>query len=195
MKAQKNRKVTRIIALILILLCVSTRTYSQKFTQTIRGKVTDMATNLPIPYVSISLVDTNQGTTTDSLGNFTLKKVAIVRYGLKASMVSYEPYLIDEVQVSSAKELSLNISLKENVNALSEVEIRPRINKEVPLNNTATLSAKMLSLEEAKRYAGGFDYPARLVSSFAGVSSNVSNNAIVIRGNSPQSLQWKMEGV
>jgi hypothetical protein len=137
----------------------------------------------------------NQGTTTDSLGNFTLKNVAIGRYSLKASMLSYEPYVIEEVLVSSAKEISLNISLKENVNALSEVEIRPRINKEVPINNTATLSAKMLSVEEAKRYAGGFDDPARLVSSFAGVSSNVSNNAIVIRGNSPQSLQWKMEGV
>ena len=35
----------------------------------------------------------------------------------------------------------------------------------------------------------------RLVSAFAGVSSNFGNNAIVVRGNSPQSLQWKLEGV
>ena len=102
---------------------------------------------------------------------------------------------MEEVQVSTAKELFLNVYLKESVNALSEVEVKPRINKESPINNTATLSAKMLSVEEARRYAGGFDDPARLVSSFAGVSSNVSNNAIVIRGNSPQSLQWKMEGI
>ena len=185
----------RIVAFLVILSVFSTETFSQKFTQTIRGKVTDLATNAPIPYVSVLLMNTNQGTTTDSLGFFMLKNVTIGRYNIKASMVSYEPYVMEEVQISSSKELFLNISLKESFNALSEVEIRPRINKEVPLNNTATLSAKMLSVDEARRYAGGFDDPARLVSSFAGVSSNVSNNAIVIRGNSPQSLQWKMEGI
>src|SRR5690606_38744338 len=75
------------------------------------------------------------------------------------------------------------------------VVINPNLNKRQALNSTATVSARMLSVEEATRYAGGFDDPARLVSAFAGVSSNVGNNAIVVRGNSPQALQWKMEGV
>ena len=35
----------------------------------------------------------------------------------------------------------------------------------------------------------------RLASSFAGVASNIGNNGIVIRGNSPKFLQWKLEGV
>ena len=89
----------------------------------------------------------------------------------------------------------MTIQMKENTGLLSEVVVKPNVNKELPLNNLASVSAKMLSVEEATRYAGGFDDPARLVSSFAGVSSNVSNNAIAIRGNSPQSLQWKMEGI
>jgi hypothetical protein len=52
----------------------------------------------------------------------------------------------------------------------------------------------MLSVEEASRYAGGFDDPARLTTAFAGVSGGVSSNAISIRGNSPQFLQWRLEG-
>jgi hypothetical protein len=110
-------------------------------------------------------------------------------------MMGYETLILKEVQVTSGKEVILNISLIENVTSLTEIVIRPKVNKEKPLNSTATVSAKMLSVEEAKRYAGGFDDPARLVSAFAGVSSNVSNNAIVVRGNSPQALQWKLEGV
>ncbi|GAB3986422.1 carboxypeptidase-like regulatory domain-containing protein [Spirosoma daeguense] len=53
----------------------------------------------------------------------------------------------------------------------------------------------MLSVEEAKRYAGGFDDPARLASAFAGVAANSDVNGIIIRGNAPQYLQWKMEGI
>ena len=53
----------------------------------------------------------------------------------------------------------------------------------------------MLSVEEANRYAGGFDDPARLVSTFAGVSSNVGNNGISVHGNNPKYLQWKLEGI
>jgi hypothetical protein len=53
----------------------------------------------------------------------------------------------------------------------------------------------MLSVEEASRYAGGYDDPARLVSAFAGVDGSVSSNGISIRGNSPQFLQWRLEGV
>jgi hypothetical protein len=59
----------------------------------------------------------------------------------------------------------------------------------------AIVGGRMLSVEEASRYAGGFDDPARLVSAFAGVAGSMNSNGIAIRGNSPQFLQWRMEGV
>ena len=49
--------------------------------------------------------------------------------------------------------------------------------------------------EEASRFAGGMDDPARLVSAFAGVASGISNNGISIHGNSPGFLQWRLEDV
>ncbi|MBK7637454.1 MAG: hypothetical protein IPJ13_26570 [Saprospiraceae bacterium] len=87
------------------------------------------------------------------------------------------------------------IQLKENSVLLGEVVIKPHVNKEQPLNSMATVSARMLSVEEAKRYAGGFDDPARLASSFAGVASNTGENGITVRGNAPKFVQWKMEGI
>ena len=84
--------------------------------------------------------------------------------------MGYEPGIFREILVTSAKEIYLEIPLKESVNELNEVIIRARTNKEEAMNKMATTGARMLSVEEASRYAGGFDDPARLVSAFAGVA-------------------------
>ncbi len=182
---------------ISILIFLSTHLFAQQHTQTIRGTIIDVASGSPVPFASVAILNTNplQGATSDEEGRFTITNVPIGRYDVQASFIGYEPVLLKEIQVTSGKEVFLNISMKESVTSLAEVVIVAKVSKEQPLNSTATASAKMLSVEEAKRYAGGFDDPARLVSAFAGVSSNVSNNAIVVRGNSPQALQWKLEGV
>lgn len=177
------------------LLMLSVQLFAQQPTQNIRGTVIDEASNAPLAYASVAIQNTSIGTTTDSVGNFIINNVPVGRYDIVVSYMGYQSALLKEIQVSSAKEAFLNITMKENTSALNEVVIKAKVSKEQPLNSMATVSAKMLSVEEAKRYAGGFDDPARLVSAFAGVSSNVGNNAIVVRGNSPQSLQWKLEGV
>ncbi len=170
-------------------------TFAQQPTQSIKGVVVDNASNIPISYANIIIVGINKGASTDSLGIFTITEIPIGRYDIKISAIGYAPSILNEIVVISAKETYLNITLKEKYISLAEVIVKPKVNKEAPLNSTATVSAKMLSVEEAKRYAGGFDDPARLVSAFAGVSSNVNNNGSVVRGNSPKSLQWKLEGV
>ncbi|WP_075343934.1 TonB-dependent receptor [Tenacibaculum agarivorans] len=179
----------------LIFFLISIHVFPQLPTQTIRGKVSDQAIKSPLPYVNISLEGTTFGTTTDENGNFTIENIAIGRYDIKVSFIGYEPLTLKEIQVTSSKEVVLDIAMKESPTTLDTVIIHSKINKQQPLNQMATVSAKMLSIEEAKRFAGGFDDPARLVSSFAGVSSNVGNNAIVVRGNNPQALQWKLEGI
>ena len=176
-------------------LCWCSTSFGQNLTQKISGIVLDNASNNPIPFVNIIVVNSNKGTTTDTLGNFTIANIPIGRYDIKVTAIGYEPYLAKEIEVITAKETFLNIVLKETATTLQEVVVKPKVNKASALNPTASVSAKMLSVEEAKRYAGGFDDPARLVSAFAGVSSSVNNNGIVVRGNNPKSLQWKFEGV
>jgi len=179
------------------LFFLSVTAFSQQPTQVIRGNVIDEDSKMPVPFATVIILDTDpiKGTTTDIDGNFNIKNVPVGRYDLQVSFIGYEPIIIKEITVSSSKETFVNVSMKENVFALDGIVIKPKINKEKSLNSMATVSARMLSVEEAKRYAGGFDDPARLASSFAGVASGVSNNAIVIRGNAPKSLQWKLEGI
>jgi hypothetical protein len=182
-----------IVLLFLFPFCL----YGQNATQTIKGSVVDEASQEPLSFVTVAVLGTDPiiGVTTDIDGNFIIKNVPIGRYDIEVSCLGYEPYIQTEVLLTKAKEVSLDITMKESIANLGEIVVRPDLMKEKAINSMAIVGARMLSVEEASRYAGGFDDPARLAASFPGVSSSVGNNAIAIRGNSPRFLQWKVEEV
>ena len=163
--------------------------------QTIRGVVVGAKTNVPVEFVSVGVQGTSFGAVTDSLGRFRIANVPIGRYDLQASCIGYNSHIINEIPVTSSKEVYLEISLNENVYALDEVLVRPEVKKDWLVNTMAISGGRMISMEEAGRFANGFDDPARLSMAFAGVAGNVGTNAIAIRGNSPQFTQWRLEGV
>ena len=183
-------------SIILVMWLLSARLVAQP-AGNIRGIVTDGASGQALPYVTVIVTNSNPviGTTTDSEGHFRLNSLPVGRYDIQASFVGYEPAVFREILVTSGREVFLEISMSENIQELGEVVVRPKVNKEAPLNPMALAGARMLSVEEASRFAGGFDDPTRLVTAFAGVSGGVSSNAISIRGNSPLFLQWRLEGV
>lgn len=184
-------RVTAILALFISICSFA----QERPAQTLRGIVTDRASGHPIPYATIQLTDMpGLGMMCDSLGRFTLAKIPVGRHSVQASFMGYEPTTVREILVTSAKEVYLEIALKESVNELTEVVVRAH-NRNEAMNKTAVAGARMLSVEEASRYAGGFDDPARLVASFAGVAPSVSNNGISIHGNAPHLLQWRLEDV
>jgi len=178
------------------LLSINVSAQDNKPVQTIRGIVTDQASGTPVPFATVSLLDLPQmGATTDDEGKFAINNVPVGRHDLQASFMGYEPAVFREIMLTSAKEAYLEISLKENAFQLDEIVIKPRINKEEAMNAMALSGARMLSVEEASRFAGGMDDPARLVSSFAGVTSAVGSNGISVHGNAPSLLQWRLEDV
>ena len=186
-----------ICKIVVMIMLVSPALLSAQPVGNIRGLVTDGASGQALPYVSVIVVNSNPviGTMTDSAGYFCLNSLPVGRYDIQSRFVGYEPAGFKEIMVSSGKEVFLEIAMRENIKELEAVTVRPKINKEVPLNTMALAGARMLSVEEASRYAGGFDDPARLVTAFAGVSGSMQSNGIAIRGNSPQFLQWRIEGV
>ena len=166
--------------------------------QTIRGTVFDADARIPLIGANVILLNFKPltGTVTDTEGNYKLENIPVGRYDIEIRYVGYESYIAREVLLSSGKEAVLNINLREALTHLKEIKIKAYSNKDRPINSMATLSARQLSMEEANRYAGGFDDPARLVTSFAGASfASVRSNGIVIRGNAPKGLLWRMEGV
>lgn len=169
---------------------------TEQLTQTIRGVVTDKASGELLTGVNVEITNSQKGALTNEEGLFALQNVPIGRHTIYVSGIGYEAAIIKEVLVGSAKEVYLEIALTEKFTELETVVIKPTINKAGSLNKMAILGAQMFSVEDASRFAGGMDDPARLVSSYAGVATpSVSNNGISIRGNAPGLLQWRLEGV
>ena len=164
--------------------------------QTIRGQVCDVASGEPMIGVTITVENgMTLATVSDMDGNFVINNVPVGRHSVRATFIGYEPVLLKEQLVTSGKELVLTLKMRESIAELGEVVIKPRVNKQLPLNEMAQVGARMFSVEEASRYAGGMADPARTASMFAGVATGGATNGISIHGNSPQMLQWRVEGV
>jgi hypothetical protein len=170
---------------------------AQTNTQTIRGTVVDNESKYPLPGVAVQVIsDTTQllGAITDGSGKFIIKNVAIGRQQIKVSFIGYSTQVLTVV-VSAGKEVVLNVEIEETSEMMDEVKIVANENKDVN-NEMAIVSAQQFSVEETERYAGSRGDPARMASNFAGVQgTDDSRNDIVIRGNSPLGVVYRVEGV
>ncbi len=180
-----------------VALCISSTAIAQQVQGEIHGEIVDVNSETPIPFASITIVGSSppKGSSSDIDGQFVISNIDVGRISLEVSCIGYETMILSEVVVRSKGNEFIRVGLRENMQILGEIVVRPTQEKERPLNKMATVSAKQLNMEEASRYAGGFDDPARLVSSFAGVAGSVGNNLLVVRGNSPKGILWQIEGI
>ena len=188
----------RLAALLIAILLLPVGGAAQQLTSTVKGKVTDKDTKQPLFGVSVFLLNSNppQGANTDADGNFVLQNVPVGRHSFRFTYVGYEEAMVSEVLVISSKDLTVNIELQEKISNLKEVEVVAQKDKTKANNDFATVSARTFSAEEMNRYAGTQNDPARMAQSFAGVvTANDENNQIVVRGNSPRGLLWRLEGL
>ncbi len=163
--------------------------------QTVRGTVTDAISGEKLIGATVKVVETGTGSVVDLEGNFRIDIPRSGRYTLETSYVGYEPNVMKEVLVAGVKEVVIDIQLRENNTELTEVVVRPRVNKEATVNPAVLTGGVMLSMEEASRFAGGYNDPARLVMSFAGISGEADGSGLSIHGNAPERMQYRIEGV
>jgi hypothetical protein len=115
---------------------------------------------------------------------------------LKITSMGYEDQTIPNLLIGSAKEEIVNVALVESIKQLDEITVTANETKGEVLNEMALVSAHTFSVEETQRFAGSFDDPARLAAGFAGVVGNPEgNNDIIVRGNSPKGILWRLEGI
>lgn len=182
--------------IVILLLLLS----SESMGKTIRGIVVDKTTQQPLSFSNIHIHDTHPplGTISDESGRFVISDVNPGRYNIEASYVGYKNLLRREILVGTGKEVFLQFEMEPQSNQLEGVTVKASSqDKAIALNSMSMVSSLSFNVEEARRYAGGLDDPARLVTAFAGVNAagNAQDNAIVIRGNSPRGVLWRVEGV
>ncbi|MCF8416006.1 MAG: TonB-dependent receptor [Crocinitomicaceae bacterium] len=184
-----------ILRLLVLSFFLPIITFAQNNTQTIRGTITDKLSQSPIIGATIQISSLQIGAISDSVGNYSLSSIPPDRYEVKISCFGYKTLIIPNVVVTSGKEVMLDLALEEDMQQLGEVTVKAT-NKGGTINKLASVSARTFSMEEINRYAGGRSDPARLAANFAGVSApDDSRNDIVIRGNSPVGVLWRIDGM
>lgn len=183
----------------LLLLCASLNfiAFSQP-TQVVRGNVVDSETEYPINGAKVQIFIGDSTLLLRALtnidGQFEIKNVPVGKHDLTVTSLTYDAKTIT-IEVNSGKETIVKIPLQESFVEQEEVVVTARKKGEV-INELALISAHQFSVSETDRYAGSRSDPARMVSNYAGVGgSDDSRNDIVVRGNSPLGVVWKVEGI
>lgn len=180
--------------LAFLFACFAIFSLAQTPGQTLRGNVTDADTGKPLVGATVSLLSAMQpeGTNTNESGSYSITSIAVGRYQVQFSHLGFAPLTIAEVLVESGRETVLNVQLREKANELKEVVVKASTNAQ----STAPISRLNFSVEEQFRFPGTNFDPARLAMAYPGVTGeNDGTNIISVRGNSPNALQWRLEGV
>ncbi|MEI7664090.1 MAG: carboxypeptidase-like regulatory domain-containing protein, partial [Bacteroidota bacterium] len=127
-------------------------------------------------------------------GNFRLPPVPTGQYQLRVTYVGFAPVVTDQLIVVSGKETTTTVLMQESTVTAGEVVIKAGFRKYEAINKMASVSVRTFSVDETFRFAGSYNDPARMAANFAGVTSGVDNrNDIIVRGNSPTGLQWRVD--
>lgn len=180
---------------IAALICWGLSAHAQ-YTQTIRGKVEDQLLQKPLEGATVSIPALEMSVVTKNDGSFRLPGVPLGLQQIVVSFSGYKPSVTDNIVVNSGKEVVLTIPMELDIAEQQAVEVVARSKKNRPVNDMSMVSARAFTVEETQKFAAAVNDPLRMATSFAGVvSADDGNNEIVIRGNSPAGLLWRMEGV
>lgn len=183
---------------VAIFIATQSQLSAQPVTQIIKGEVVDKVMQVALPGANVVVLTVTplNGSATDVNGKFKLTNIPVGKHSIKISFMGYKDYYINNLVVNSGKEVVLQIQLEEKIVQANEIVVVAEKKKNAVMNEMANVSARTFSVEETQKFAAAINDPARMAQAFAGVvSTDDGNNTISIRGNSPNGLLWRMEGV
>jgi hypothetical protein len=197
------RSIAGMRKILFVILCINFCLIAQaqvtSITQTVRGTILDRESNSPLYGVNVAVYLGEKligGNSTDEKGYFRIENVPVGRVNIAATYIGYNKVMIPNVQVTAAKEVVLRIEMDVAASEIKEVQVSTGKRKGETINEMAQISARAFTIEETSRYAGSRSDPARMASNFAGVSgTDDSRNDIIVRGNSPFGVLWRLENV
>lgn len=183
----------------IVLWCIFTfflLSVNAQSTQQLRGTVTEQVLQQPLQSATVTLRGTGKTVSTDEKGNFRFPSLPIGMYHLMVTHTGFKEVVIENISIIAGKETVLTIAMETAIIAETEVIVKSNSKKNKPLNDMSVVSARAFTVEETQKYAAAVNDPLRMATAFPGVlAADDGNNNIIIRGNAPSGLLWKMEGM
>lgn len=182
--------------LFIMMLLVATAASAQNQVQTLRGRVIDQQSKNGIAGVTVSVSGTHRAAISNNNGEFVISQVPFGRVELSVTHLGYESVFLRNIIMEAGKETVITIELLESLGVLQDSVLVLAKKEKFSTRQMATLSATEFNAGDTRRFAGSRNDIARMASNFAGVNSvNDGRNDIIIRGNSPLGLLWRLEGI
>jgi hypothetical protein len=135
---------------------------------TIRGRVFSASNNEPVPFASVVIWNTTTGASSDFDGNFLITGIKPGMIEIRVSAVGFRTYVSDQLMITNARTLFLEVPLEETTVDIDEVVVRAspfRTSEESPL------SMRRMGVAEIEKSPGGNRDISRVLQSFPGVAS------------------------
>lgn len=179
--------------LTVLITLISTYSYAQVGTGSIRGKLTDSETGEPLPFVNIVVeADGRQvtGTSTDFDGKFTISPLDPGNYDIKVSFVGYKPRMEKGVRVQADKITPYDIKLTPSEIQLDEFEV---VDYVVPLiDKDGGASGATITKDDIARMPGR---SANAIASTVGGVFDDGSGQLNIRGARGDGNEYFIDGI
>lgn len=191
--SQKTICLARIVALLCACMTVA---WSQAPKAYVKIAVVSKSDGQPVSQAVVAFYQhgTLLGTDlTNEEGRVEFRELSVGRYTMRVTAIGYVPVQEQEILLLAGSQYLRTLELETSRIALQEVEIKHLKSQDQP--EFTSTSAKSFTIEQSQRFAATFFDPAFLARSYAGVSAaNDMGNNMVIRGNTPQGVLWRLEG-
>ncbi|MBN2519411.1 MAG: TonB-dependent receptor [Bacteroidales bacterium] len=159
----------------------------------IQGRVFNSKNNEPVPFANIVIWGTTIGSVSDFDGNFIFTGIKPGYVELRVSSIGFETYISEEILVTNANKVYIDVPLKETSIDLDEVVIKasPYRKKEESPN-----SLRRLGIQEIEKNPGSNRDISKVIQSLPGIAPTVSyRNDLIVRGGGPSENRFFLDGV
>jgi len=160
----------------------------------ISGVVTDSTNNSSLPGANVTLVGTQQGSTTDADGEYTISGISPGTYDVRASFVGFDPQVVENVEVSANETTEVNFSLLSSAVRTDELVVvgygetqRSELTASVTSIDEAELTEASSSnvLESIQGEVPGMDITKTSGETGAGLDFTIRGNRSITASNQP----------
>lgn len=180
------------ILIILLLFLFCHFSYGQE--GRINGQVYNSKTNEHLPFVTIQVVGTTLGASTDENGKFEIKNIEPGFVQLKVSAIGYIQTVTADIQIINGKSSFIEIPITEQKYDLDEVTITAQ---KFTKNEESPVSLRSISIAEIENSAGANRDVSKIVQSFPGVAAipGPARNDIIVRGGASNESRYYIDDV
>ena len=159
----------------------------------IEGRVFNSKNNEPVPFANIVIWGTTIGAVSDFDGNFIFTGVKPGFVELRVSSIGFETYISEDILVTNANRVFLDIPLNETAVDLEAVVVKASVFRK---KEESPNSLRRIGIQEIEKNPGSNRDISKVIQSLPGIAPTVSyRNDLIVRGGGPGENRFFLDGI